>query len=256
MTRRVKMLRNIGIGLAALLIVLFVAAICVVQTEWFRGYVKQKIIASAEDSTGGRVEIGSFQFDWRHLEAVVTGFVLHGNEPPGERPFLRAPRIRMDLRLFTSIHHLLDVAYLEINQPEANIVILSDGRSNVPTPKQAAPQNQPPLQPVVNTAIDHFDLTNGTLFFADSQEKLDVHGNNLQAQLWYSVLQPGYSGRLSFEPLYVVSGRNTPVAFRVALPLRIEGDRVDFNNASITTPRTTIQINGSVQNLRNRSEEH
>ncbi len=251
MTRRVKMLRNIGIGLAALLIVLVVASIRIVQTEWFRSYVKQKIIASTEESTGGRVEIGSFQFDWRHLEAVVTGFVLHGNEPAGARPFLRAPRIRLDLRLFTSIHHLLDVAYLEIDQPEASIVILSDGRSNVPTPKQPAPHNQPPLQPVVNTAIGHFDLTNGTLFFADSQEKLDVHGNNLQAQLWYSVLQQGYSGQLSFEPLYVVSGRNTPVAFRVALPVRIQSDRVDFNDASITTPRTTIQINGSVENLRN-----
>ncbi len=251
MTRRVKILRNIGIGLAALLIVLFVAAIRIVQTEWFRSYVKQKIIASAEESTGGRVEIASFQFDWRHLEAVLTGFVLHGNEPPGGRPFLRAPRIRLDLRLFTSIHHLLDVAYLGIEQPEGNIVILSDGRSNFPTPKQPEQANQPPLQPVVNAAIGHFDLTNGTLFFADAQEKLDVHGDNLQAQLWYSTLQQGYSGQLSFQPLYVVSGRNTPVAFRVALPVQIQNDRVDFKNASITSPQTSIQINGSVRNLRN-----
>ncbi len=251
MTRRLKIVRNIGIGLAVLLIVLIVVSIRIVQTDWFRSYVKRKIIVSTEESTGGRVEIGSFRFDWRRLEAVVTDFVVHGNEPPGARPFLRAPRIRLDLRLFTSIHHLLDVAYLRIEQPEGNIVILSDGRSNVPTPKQPAQTNQPPLQTVVNSAIDHFDLTNGTLFFADGQEKLEVHGNNLHAQLWYSVLQQGYDGKISFEPLYFVSGRNTPVTLTVALPISIQSDRVDFKNASLSTPHSAIQINGSVENLRN-----
>ena len=251
MISRMRLLRNVGIGLAALLIFLLVVSIWIVQTEWFRNYVKQKIIASTEDSVGGRVEVGSFQFDWRHLRAVVTGFVVHGDEPPEARPFLRAPRIQLDLGLFSSMHHLLALHYLAVQQPEANIMVLPNGRSNIPTPRQPPQTNGPPLQAVVNAAIDHFELTDATIFFAEGRQMLDIRGNNLQAQLWYSVLRRGYDGRLSFEPLCMTSGRDAAIAFKVALPVAIQSDRVDFKNASITTPNSTIQISGSVQNLRN-----
>ncbi len=251
MSRRLRVLRNIGIGLALLLIVVIVASIRIVQTDWFRNYVKQQIITSAEASTGGRAEIGSFAFDWRHLEAVVTNFVLHGKEPAQARPFFRAPRIQLDLRLFTSIHHWIDLAYLGIEQPEANIVILPDGQSNIPTPRQPRSANQAPLQPVVNAAIGHFELTKGILFFADGQQKVDIRGDDLKAQLWFSTLQQGYRGQLSFQPLYLASGRNTPVNFAINLPVAIQSDRIDFSNATISTPATSIRVNGSVRNLRN-----
>jgi len=60
MSRRARILRNIAIGLAALMIVVVVAAVVVVRTAWFHNYAKQKIITAAEKGTGGKVEIGSF----------------------------------------------------------------------------------------------------------------------------------------------------------------------------------------------------
>ncbi|HLG97016.1 MAG TPA: translocation/assembly module TamB domain-containing protein [Bryobacteraceae bacterium] len=251
MTRGWRITRNIAIAVAALVVVAVVAVILTVRTVWFQSYVKEKIISATEDSTGGRVEVGTFQFDWQHLRAVVTGFVIHGTEPAGAAPLFRAPRMELDMRLFTSIHHLLDLSYLGIERPEANIVVLPDGRSNLPTPKQASSPNEPPLQPVVNAAIDHFALTNGTISFASGKQRLDVRGNNLQAQLWYNVLQQGYNGQLSFQPLDVVSDHNSPVNFTVALPVSIKSNRVDFQNATISTPASTIHLSGSVQDLRN-----
>jgi translocation and assembly module TamB len=132
-------------GVAALAMLLIVAAITIVQTAWFRAYVKQKIIASTEESTGGKVDVNSFTFDWRHMRAVVTGFVIHGAEPAGAAPFLSAQRIQMDLRLFTSIHHVMDLAYLGIEQPQANVIVLPDGRTNIPNPKQKQASNETPL---------------------------------------------------------------------------------------------------------------
>lgn len=251
MSRKWKLARNIAIGLGGLIVVLVVAAILVVQTDWFRGYVKQKIITATEQGTGGTVEVGSFRFDWRHMRAIVTDFVIHGNEPPGAAPFVRTKRVQVDIRLFTSIHHLLDVAYLGVEQPQTNVVVFPDGRTNIPTPKQKSNSDTTALQNVVNLAVDHFELTDGLAIFAEQKQQMNVRGNKLRAQLWYSIPKQGYSGQLVFQPLYVSAGHNNPVDFTITLPVALQSDRIDFHNASITTPQTSLKIDGSVENMRN-----
>ncbi len=250
MTKPARIIRNIAIGGVAFLLVFTTAAILVVQTDWFRGYVKQKIIVSTEESTGGNVDVDSFTFDWRHMRAVVMGFVIHGNEPAGTAPFLRAGRVQLDIRLFTSIHHVLDLAYLGIERLEGNVIVFPDGRTNIPNPKQKSTSNQTPLETVVNLAVDHFDLTDGLLTVASQKQALNIRGDHLQAQLWYNVLSQGYRGQLSFQPLYVASGTNTPVNFTVTLPVALERDRIEFKDARITTALSSIVINGSVASMR------
>ena len=74
MTRPLRILRNVAIALAALIVVLAITGVLVVRSAWFQNYVKQTIVTSVEDSTGGKVEIGAFHFDWTHLSAVADGF--------------------------------------------------------------------------------------------------------------------------------------------------------------------------------------
>ena len=249
---RKRLLIKIAIGLVAFVALAAIGAILVVQTDWFRDYVKRKIIASTEEGTGGAVEVGSFQFDWKHLRAVVTGFVIHGSEPRGAAPFVAARRVQLDLRLFTSIHHLWDIAYLGIEDPAANIIVFPDGRTNVPQPKDQSPSSGPTaLETVIDLAVGHFDLSNGVLVFESEKQTLNVHGSNFHAQLWFNALKQGYAGELSFQPVYVVSGRNTPVNATLKLPLTLQSDRIDFHDATITTPETSVLINGSIQNMRN-----
>src|SRR5581483_581581 len=130
-----KVARNIAIVVVALIVLIVVGALFVTQTDWFRNYVREKIISSTEESTGGRVEVGAFAFDNRALKADVSDFVIHGYEPPGSAPFLRIGHLQLYIRLFTSIHHLLDVVYLGVDGLQANIMTLPDGQTNIPRPK-------------------------------------------------------------------------------------------------------------------------
>src|SRR5579884_4420649 len=102
MSRPMRILRNVGIGLAALIVVVVIAAIVIVRTDWFRSWVAQKIVTETEAATGGTVTVGSVSFEWSHLRAIVTDFVIHGNEPTGAAPFLSAKRLELDLRFFTN----------------------------------------------------------------------------------------------------------------------------------------------------------
>src|ERR1700735_2258772 len=83
MSRQARIIRNAAIALGALIVVLAIAGILIVRSAWFQDYLKRTIIASTEDSTGGKAEIGTFHFDGRHLTAVATDFVIHGTEPAG-----------------------------------------------------------------------------------------------------------------------------------------------------------------------------
>src|ERR1700693_5920280 len=250
MSKPARIIRTIAIAVAALLIVVIVAAVYVIQTDWFRAYVKQKIIVSTEESTGGKVDVESFSFDWRQMRAVVTGFVIHGSEPAGAAPFLSAQRVQVDIRLFTSIHHILDVTYLGIEKPEGNVIVFPDGHTNIPNPKQKSTSNETPLETVVNLAVDHFELANGLLTVASQQQEVNIRGNDLKGELWYNVLNQGYRGQLSFQPLYVASGRNTPVNFTVTVPVALQRDRIDFHDARISTALSSVVINGSVESMR------
>ena len=250
MSRPMKIFRNAAIGIGALAVVLIAAALIVSQTDWFRNYLKEKIISSTEDSVGGTVEVASFLFDARHLRADVLDFVIHGGEPSGAAPFVRIRKVQLDIRLFTSIHHWVDVAYLGIEHPEVNVIVLPDGRTNVPTPRKKSESKQTPLETVVDLAVGHFELTNGLLALASQRQSLNIRGNNFRAQLWYNVLNQGYTGELSLQPLYVASGRNTPVNFTVTLPVALQRDRIDFHQARITTTQSALLIDGSIEDIR------
>ena len=250
MSRKKRILRNIALALVGLVVVLGLAGIVVVQSDWFRDYVKRQITASTQTSTGGTAEIGSFQLDWKHLRAVATDFVIHGSEPRGAAPFLRAARVQLDIRLLPNLHHLFDIAYLGIASPQANIMVFPDGRTNVPSPKPSETSGPTAPETVMDLAVGHFDLSNGLLVFESRKQALDVRGSNLHAQLWFNALQARYSGDLSFQPLYVASGRNTPVNFTVRLPMTLRRDRIDVQNATITTASTSMLLNGSVEDMR------
>ena len=64
-------------GGAVGLLAFAVTVVVVVRSQWFYGRVRRSIIETVETATGGRVEIASFQFDWRRLRAEVRARVLH-----------------------------------------------------------------------------------------------------------------------------------------------------------------------------------
>ncbi len=66
----------------AILVLLVAGAMYALQTSWFKQNVRERVISAVQQATGGRVEIGSFDYNWRTLSAEFRNFVVHGTEPP------------------------------------------------------------------------------------------------------------------------------------------------------------------------------
>src|SRR5260370_2712958 len=83
MSRRSRMALIISGVVLGLICILTITAVVVLRSAWFREQVRERIVADAEKATGGRVAIGSFDFEWSTMTARVNGFVIHGTEPAG-----------------------------------------------------------------------------------------------------------------------------------------------------------------------------
>jgi translocation and assembly module TamB len=244
-----KIAAIVGGSVLGLILLLLIAAVIIVHTGWFRNYVREKIIASIEQATGGRAEVGSFSLDLSHLRAVVNNLVIHGKEGPNAAPLFRARRIEVDLSLFS--HGLAGISHLVVNQPQANVIVYANGATNLPTPKSKSSGNTNGLQTMVNLAIGRFDLNNGSVNFAERKTKFDASGENLHALLQYDQTNPGYTGEFDMSPLYLKTGANRAVDVNVRIPVTMHANSITVSNARFTTPQSNVVISASIKDLAN-----
>src|SRR5579883_240191 len=251
MTKRKKILLIAGSSVLGFVVLLVVAALIVIQTNWFANFVRQKVVAAVEDSTGGRAEIGSFQLDLSHLTVRIRDFVLHGKEPASEQPLARVALLELRLKLFSGLTKVVDLRYLGIQNPRVNLIYLPDGTTNIPQPKTPSkPSNTSGLQTVVNLAVNRFELNDGLIKVLDQKASLSAHGDNLRVLLTYNSLHPSYQGNLSINPLIVASSTRPPLRADVDVPIALEPDAIRVAGAAIKTARSHIDLSASVENLK------
>ena len=250
MTHRRKIWLWIGAGLLGLIAVVVVSMLVIVQTAWFANFVRGKLIATVEDSTGGVAQIGSLSISLRHLTLRIDDAVLHGKEPAGQDPLLRIKQLELKVQLFTGIKKPFNVEYLGILQPQVNLLLLPDGTTNVPEPKNASPPSQTSgLETVVDLAVNHFNLQNGLIKVLQAKTRLNLRGDNLRALLNYDVSKTGYVGNLAMDPLMVTSDGQPPLDLHVNLPLVLQKDAIRTDHATITSAHSQLQITAALANM-------
>src|SRR5450755_3939181 len=148
-------------GAAGLLLIAVLAAVAVVQTDWFKNKVLARIVSAAETATGGRVEIGSFDYNWRSLTVEVAPFVIHGKEPPQAAPFFRADRIRIGLRIVSFLEQRVDLVSMTVEKPQVSVTVNPDGSTNVPEPKVQQRSKKSFAEQLLDLKVQHFDLRDG-----------------------------------------------------------------------------------------------
>jgi translocation and assembly module TamB len=249
MTRGQRIGLILASSIAGLLLVLVVAGILIVRTPWFANFVRQKIVSSVEEASGGAAQVGGFSFDWTHLRAQVRNFVLHGSEPSGAAPLFQAKLIEVDLKLLSPLKGFVDIAYLLVDTPQASVIVFPDGSTNIPAPKLKKPSNRSGLETIVDLAIGKFEINHGNVNFADRKLDFNASGQNLVAHLSYHTVNPSYSGELDMNPLYLKSGKNQTVDVNVKLPVTLEKDKISLANAQLTTLESQVVISGSMDHM-------
>ena len=249
MSRPAKVILWTLAGIAGLVVAGAVAFVIVVQTGWFKNQVRERIVSVAEQATGGRVDIGSFNYNWRALTAEVSPFVLHGSEPPSSPPFFRAAKIRIGLRIISAFKKQVDIASLDVEKPQVYVTVAPDGSTNIPTPKLAR-SSKSLTQQLLDLKIQHFELQNGFAEYNSKRIPLDVKGDHLEASLIYDANGPAYRGDISSRKLRVSAPQlKQPLTFDLATKIALQSDALQILHTSLSNGEEKIQAKGFVTNL-------
>ncbi len=233
---------------AGLCLSLAAACLVIVRTSWFREKVRERIVREVESATGGRAEIGSFQFDGGQLRAEIRDFVLHGTEREGA-PLVRVRRVAVVLKLASALRRDIDIQSLEVEAPQVRIVVHPDGSTNLPHPKVPRGTRNA-IEQFLALAIGRVDIVNGTAECGIEQIGINLHGGELRARLFYKAAPEMYLGQVSLSQVKLDSARIPAGPMDIAASIELEGNRIAFRQASLRTAKSSVNLEGEIADWR------
>jgi translocation and assembly module TamB len=249
MSRPAKVVLGSLGAVAGVLIAAAIAFLVVVQTDWFKNQVRERMVSVAERASGGRVEIGRFNYDWHALTAEVSPFILHGTEPASAPPFFRAAKIRVGLRIISAFKKKVDIASLQVDQPQFYIVVAPDGSTNVPKPTLGVSVRKF-TQQLLDLKVQRFKVQDGYIEYNSRRIPLDVQGEHLQASLLYDPNGPTYRGDIASNKLRVSARQlREPLMLNLATSLAFQSNSVQILDASLSSSGARLHMQGAVTDL-------
>ena len=235
-------------ALVVLILAAALAALLIFQSGWFREKVRERIITEVEQKTGGRVELGQFDFDATHLLAHVSPFILHGKEGPGEPPLMRIASATIGLRVISALERKVDLSSLSVQQPLVRIVFYPDGSNNLPDPPR--PTETSWADDILNVAIRHWDVTDGLFELDDRTIPLNLRGEDMVARMNYDIKSSWYTGELRSDRVRVLAEGIAPFEVGASTTFTIERSRIVLSKVSIIAKDSRADLTGTLENPR------
>ena len=247
MRRPVRISLYAAAGLAGLAALLAVSALIVARTSWFQQKVRQRIVSELETATGGRVELAAFDFDWRGMQARVSGLTIHGREAAGEEPLLHADSIEVGLKVISVWKKQVDLASLTVDKPRVNLIVYPDGSTNVPAPKVRSRRSA--IETVLDLAIRQFRLADGVLRTDARETRFNAFGRNLRAEVRYEPSPARYRGAISCDALDVRGPAGATFRPAVNAGFVLSRNRLEITRARIAMGRSALDVRGALANF-------
>ena len=235
------------IAAAVLVAVIFITAVVTFQSDWFKNKIRERIITQVEQTTGGHVDIGRFNYNWSNFTADVSPFILHGTEPPTAPPLFRADKIHVGLKIISVMERTADISSLIVDKPKLHVTVSADGTTNLPTP--LAIKRGEVVADILNLKVHHLALTNGFAEYNSQEIPLDLRADDVAADFDYFSSPARYSGRISAHQLHMSSTTIHDAAFDLAAKLTLEKTRIQIQSASLKRDHSSLEVAGVLTEL-------
>ncbi len=236
-------------ALVLLMLMLVAGGYLIIQSDWFREYVRQRIVQVAEDTTGARVELSGFEFNVAELSATVRGLVLHGSEGPDEAPFVVIDSATIGLRIVSVLERQIDLARLAVERPAVNIIVNPDGSTNVPGP------NRPPsgklfTENLLDLKIGEYEINNGLVVYDNRSIPVNVRGEDLLLLMDYDAQIPAYTGALETGGVNIALPNREPIETILSTGFTLRSTSIDLDGFRLATEDSYISATGRINDLR------
>ena len=170
------LLRHVPLAAAgALLLLLLALAGLYLYTgsRSFQKLVRQRLVASLSNLTGGRVEIGAFHWRLLHLQAEAGQVVIHGREAASDVPYARIERLSAQIGILGLLRPRIQLRNLEIDRPILHLIVYPDGTTNQPQPQRKRVSKTPAIQRLFALQAGHVAVREGWLHYENRAARFD-----------------------------------------------------------------------------------
>jgi len=219
----------------------------ILKSTWLREAIRTKIISEIQESTGARVELGDFQYDWRTFTADFGRLVVHGTESNRQPPLLRIEKGRLTLRIVSLVTRDVRIASLTVERPEIHLLVRADGTTNIPAPRFGARANV--TKTLLDLKVRRFALSNGVVVAEERRIPFQLRGEEIQLSAGYQRAQPHYEIELASARLRMDSGDFHAPAFSLHASGALQQDQLTLRRLTLTSGRSSMRASGSVRNF-------
>ena len=262
--RRVKrsLATRIGRGIAwTILSVIILLIVAVIGLAWyttsddFQQRVRKEVVKVLEDSTGGRVELGSIRFSLRHLAVEANRLVIHGLEGPGEAPYLAAEKIQLRVQIFNFFQHTagmglashVSLDYLRVDRPQFHLIIDKDGKTNQPVPKHPSTSNTSVTDTLLDLKAKKVELANGVALLNDRAIPFDFAANDLNTEVHYVSKGDMYGTTIDVNDLRTKMAQEPEAQSKLHVEAELRRDSAALTKLEFHSGKSSVLIgNGSL----------
>ena len=230
-------------GSMTLLVVLAIAGYFYLKSSAFQKYTLGKIVAEANDATGGKTEIGKLEFDLSTLTARLYNITLRGTESPDQQPLLHADSLTVRLRILSALHQQVGLRELLINHPVVYLRVNREGSNNIPP---APPSKGGSNTSVFDLAVEHTQITNGEINYNDHKTPLDANLYDLGTNIRFDSLAKRYEGNLSYDRGSVRYAQYAPLVHNLKLKFNASAAQFVLEAATLQLGSSEVTLHAQV----------
>ncbi len=234
------------------------------------------MIATLEDATGGRVEIGAFRWDLLHLRVEALNVTIHGLEAPDEAPYAHVDSLSAQVSILNlfAIGTPAQVILREgdIQKPEFHLIVYKDGTTNQPHPRHPRKSGKPVIETLFDFEIGKLTIAHGTAHIANEVYPLDLQARDANIELDWVPGNPlvaatdttagskaaiaGPDREDSYRSRYVADlafaqGKFHPIPSRIDASVRIFHDSARLDSLQLVALDQTLTLKGTVMGFAN-----
>lgn len=251
--RRGRIVWRVALGIVVVVLLGILGGIWYVNTPQFTQLIRGKIISQLEQATGGRVEMGPFQWRLPHLEFVVNNLTIHGLEGPDQIPYVHIDRIYVRAKIISLFERKFGLNYLEADHPVVHLIVYPDGSTNQPHPRKRETNGKPVIDTIFDLQVNRAEVRDGVAFVNQRATHFDASANNLGVIVNYvpstAKSREHYLSRLHLEDLMLQRGGAAALHSAIDAEVELERNQVMLQSLQLRTGDSLLSMTGSLQDF-------
>jgi translocation and assembly module TamB len=227
-------------------IVLIVAVVTAVAFEagLVERWVRRMVIKQLEQTTGARVEVGSFHLHTWRLRVEMDDLTLHGLEAAGTPPLFHAAHVEVRIRILSLWGKELVLDELLIDRPQVAVRFEKNGHSNLPAPRIQT-TNRPWRETLFHLRVGRVELHHGSANINDRRVPLEINGQGFEFLLHYDAPAPGaesYVGNFNWQKVELAERRDAPFRFDIFAKFTLHRDAFELDELVWKLPHSELNL--------------